>query len=242
MLIYWNWNSWQSVTSTYRVGTLNIYILFEYSFPQRSSYLKIFCLVYNLNKGLPSSQNLGYIKVTSKIYVNKMCQKIDNLIFRGWSACMHVFLANRAFWFHYYCADHDECKYSDTFCLADRVRLFVQYTISLSSLCKLIWGHWTYEMTVRYILSSVWVRLSIFSQLSIIQYMGLCVFSWLISLVMIERIYTLSYYHHQIGSMNYCPLFRVRSWYNGMRCRSLYILMVATYKIIHLIVDSCAQS
>ena len=30
---------------------------------------------------------------------------------------------------------------------------------------------------VRYILSSVWVRLSIFSQLSIIQYMGLCVFS-----------------------------------------------------------------
>ena len=26
-----------------------------------------------------------------------------------------------------------------------------------------------------------------------------------------ENIYTLSYYHHQIGSMNYYPLFRVRS-------------------------------
>ena len=38
--------------------------------------------------------------------------------------------------------------------------------ISLSSLCKLIWRHWTYEMPVRYILSSVWVRLSIFSPLS----------------------------------------------------------------------------
>ena len=66
-----------------------------------------------------------------------------------------------------------------------------------------IWRHWTYKMPVRFILSSVWVRLSMFSQLSIIQYMGLCVFSLPISLVMIEIIYTLSYYHHQIGSMNY---------------------------------------
>ena len=39
-----------------------------------------------------------------------------------------------------------------------------------------------------------------------------------------ENIYTLSYYHHQIGSMNYYPLFRVRSWNNGMRCMFLYIL------------------
>ena len=36
-------------------------------------------------------------------------------------------------------------------------------TISLSSLCKLICRHWTYEMSARYILSSVWVRLSIIS-------------------------------------------------------------------------------
>ena len=46
-------------------------------------------------------------------------------------------------------------------------------------------------MPVRYILSCMWVRLSIFSQLSIIQYMGLCVFNLTISLVMIERIYNL---------------------------------------------------
>ena len=45
------------------------------------------------------------------------------------------------------------------------------------------------KMPVRYILSSVWVRLSIFSALSIIQYLGLYVFSLPISLVMIERIY-----------------------------------------------------
>ena len=72
-------------------------------------------------------------------------------------------------------------------------------------------------------LSSVWVRLSILSQLYIyIIYMGLCVFSLPIFLVMIERIYTLFYYHHQIGRMNYYPLFRVRSWNSGMRCMSLY--------------------
>ena len=87
----------------------------------------------------------------------------------------------------------------------------------------LIWRHWTYKMPVRNILSSMWVRLSIFSQLSITQHMGRCVFSLPISLVMIERIYTLSYYHHQIGRMNYYPLFRVRSWNNVMRCMPLSI-------------------
>ena len=40
-----------------------------------------------------------------------------------------------------------------------------------------------------------------------------------------ENIYTLSYYHHQIGSMNYYPLFRVRSWNNGARCMSFFILI-----------------
>ena len=88
-----------------------------------------------------------------------------------------------------------------------------------------IWRHWTYKMHVRYNLSSVWVRLSKFSELSIEQYVGLCVFTLTISFVMIERIYTLSYYHNQIGSMNYYPLFRVRSWNNGMRCMSFYILI-----------------
>ena len=69
------------------------------------------------------------------------------------------------------------------------------------------------------------VRVSIFSQLSIIQYMGLCVFSSPTSLVMIERVYALSYHHHQIASMNYNPLFRFRFWNIGMRCMPLCILM-----------------
>ena len=40
--------------------------------------------------------------------------------------------------------------------------------------------------------------------------------------------------HHQIGSMNYCPLFRVRSWNNGMRCMSFYILMEAFSTLLAL--------
>ena len=43
----------------------------------------------------------------------------------------------------------------------------------------------------------------------IMQYVGLYVFSLPISLVMFERIYIVCYYHHQIGSMNYYPLFMV---------------------------------
>ena len=53
---------------------------------------------------------------------------------------------------------------------------------------------------------------------------------------MIERIYTLSYYHHQIGSMNYYPMFEVRSWNNGMRCMSLYILTYYSNVIMNAMV------
>ena len=139
------------------------------------------------------------------------------------TCCIYI-SGGPGFCFHYCCADNDECKFRDTFWLADRVRLFVHHTISLSSLCKLVWGRWTYEMPVRYILSSVWVRLGMFSQLSIIQYTGLCVLGLPISLVMIERIYTLSYCRRQIGGVDYCPLFGVGSWGNGVRCVSLCIL------------------
>ena len=77
------------------------------------------------------------------------------------------------------------------FLLADCNHFFVHYTIVLSSFCKLFWRHWIYKMPVRYILSSVWARLSILSQLTIIEYAGLCVFSLPISLLMIERIHIL---------------------------------------------------
>ena len=105
--------------------------------------------------------------------------------------------------FHFWCSVYGICKRSDILWPLGRVRLFADYTISLSSLCRLIWRHWTTKMLVRYMLPSVCLRLRQFSQLSFIQYMGLCVFSLPISAVMIVRMCTLSYYHHQTGSMNH---------------------------------------
>ena len=40
-----------------------------------------------------------------------------------------------------------------------------------------------------------------------------------------DNIYTLPYYHYQIGSMNYYPLCRIRPLNNGFRCMSFYILI-----------------
>ena len=51
-----------------------------------------------------------------------------------------------------------------------------------------------------------------------------------------ENIHTLSHYHHhhQIGRMNYYPLFMVRSWNNGVRCMSFYILL-SQNRLLHWI-------
>ena len=84
-------------------------------------------------------------------------------------------------------------------------------------------------LPVRYILSSVWVRLSIFFQLSIIQYVRLCVFSLPISVGMIERIYIrclIIIMKSEVWTITHC--YRVRSRNNGMRCMSFYILITWT--------------
>ena len=85
--------------------------------------------------------------------------------------------------------------------------VFVCLYITPSSLCKLIWIHWIYKMPGRYNLSSVWVRLSIFSQLSIIQYVERCVFSLPIYFVMVERIYILCLIiiiKSEVGTITHC--------------------------------------
>ena len=61
-------------------------------------------------------------------------------------------------------------------------------------------------------------------------YMGLCVFSLPIPIVMIERIYTLSYHHHQIGSMNYHPLFGLG--HETMVC-ALYVSLYSYANTFH---------
>ena len=121
-------------------------------------------------------------------------------------------------------------SYSVTYCiyipgkLGFSCRHLVQCMMSANSRIRYIY---------LYILSSVGVRLNIFSY-PLFNLWG-CMFtvyptpSW----YMREYI-ALSYYHHQIGNMNYCPLFRVRSWNNGMRCMSLYILMTYIYSLFLL--------
>ena len=74
--------------------------------------------------------------------------------------------------FHYWCSVYGICKWSDTLWPVGRVRLFADYTISLSSLCKLIWKHWTTKMLVRYMMPSVCLRLRQFSQLSLYSLYG----------------------------------------------------------------------
>ena len=91
--------------------------------------------------------------------------------------------------FHYYWAVYYEFKYLDAFLLVDRTRLFVNTPSYYQHYANLSEGD--YKMPVRYVFSIVWVRLSIFSPFSIIQYVGLYVFSLPISLVMIEIIYIL---------------------------------------------------
>ena len=108
--------------------------------------------------------------------------------------------------------------FSFMMCENDRIhcgRIFVL----LSSVFTRIWKHLTSKTHVTYILSSVCLRIGLFSPLSVMKYMGLCVFSLPISLIKnCESICTLSYYnHHQFWTMTNLPLFRFRSWNNGMR-------------------------
>ena len=56
--------------------------------------------------------------------------------------------------------------------MACRSCSFADYTISLSSLCRLIWKHWTTKMLVRYMMPSVCLRLRQFSQLSLYSLYG----------------------------------------------------------------------
>ena len=147
---------------------------------------------------LVSSSNWKYQLYPLLPYFFRGC--VPEMFVTSYSVTYCIYIPGKSgFWFHYYWAVYHECKQPNAFWLADRIGLFVHDTISLLSLYKLIWGHWTDKMSVRYILWSAWG----------------------ISLVMIERKYTLSYHHHQIGSMNYNPLFRVRSRNNGMRSMSL---------------------
>ena len=97
-------------------------------------------------------------------------------IFRGcvWGGCMIVFChllqifiqGTLGSCFHCWCAVYGVCKWSGALCPLDHIGLL------LSSVRRLIWKHKTSQLHVRYMLSSVCLRLSQFCQLSFIQYIG----------------------------------------------------------------------
>ena len=104
--------------------------------------------------------------------------------------------------FCYWCSVYGICKWSDTLWPVGRVRLFADYTISLSALCILIWRHWTTKMLVRYVLPCVSMIKTILSVILYSIYGAVCLQLTQFSCDDRGNVCTLSYYHHQTGSMN----------------------------------------
>ena len=126
--------------------------------------------------------------------------------------------------FHYYCAVYDECKYSDTFWLTDRTRFLCSTTSHYHPCANLSEG-----IEVIKWLSDIFCRVcKIKHILCVIQYTiygAVCFQFTHLPCDDWDNIYALPYYHHRIGSIDYYPLFRVRSWNNGIRCISFYTLL-----------------
>ena len=79
-------------------------------------------------------------------------------------------------------------------------KLSVPFLVS----CRRIWRYWTSKMLVRYILSSVCLTLIPFSQLSFMQYIGLCIQLFHLSYDHCENTCTLSCYI--IIEWGVCPI------------------------------------
>ena len=94
---------------------------------------------------------------------------VSEMVVLSYSVIYYIYIPGKlGLCFHFWCSVYDFCKRADTLWPVGRVRLFADYTISLSSLCRLIWRHWTTKMLAMYMLPSVCLRLRQFSQLSFI--------------------------------------------------------------------------
>ena len=101
---------------------------------------------------------------------------------------IHIYPGKAGFCFFITVQSFNVRKWSGISWPDESIRSFAHFSTSLSSLYRRIWKYWTSKILVSYILSSVCLRSSQCSQLSCMQYMRLCVFSWPIPLVMIVRI------------------------------------------------------
>ena len=143
--------------------------------------------------------------------------------------------------FRRYCAVYDECKYSDSFWLADRIRLFVQ---SVHHLIIIIVQTYLKALNIQNTCQIYFVECvsKIKHILSLIHYTicGAVCFQfthfscddwdniYILCLIIIikSEVWTITHF------------FRVRSWNNGVRCMSFYILihpwLKATFKFSNL--------
>ena len=95
-----------------------------------------------------------------------------------WEQSIQYFLSYHTHTIDMVGSGHQEADTRDMLSTDGRVHLFALYTTSLSSSCRCIWRYWTSKIPVRYILSCAYLKLSKFTRLSFMQYMGLCVFSF----------------------------------------------------------------
>ena len=162
MTIIWNSNHIYIYYETYASDSFVLHWLYHVSFRWLKEY------IHN-----PSY----YHHQIGSIHLSHCCHIFPWLCV--WDGCtiifchlLHIYPGNTGTLFHYWCSVYGICKWSDTLWPAGRVRLFADYTISLSSLCRLIWKHWTTKMLVRYMMPSVCLRLRQFSQLSLYSLYG----------------------------------------------------------------------
>ena len=114
---------------------------------------------------------IGSIHLSHCCHIFRGC--VSEMVALSYSAIYYIYIPGTLGpCFHYWCSVYGICKWSDTLWPVGRVRLFADYTISLSSLCRLIWKHWTTKMLVRYMVPSVCLRLRQFSQLSLYSLYG----------------------------------------------------------------------
>ena len=109
----------------------------------------------------------------TSLALEKLYDCVSEMVVLSYSVIYYIYIPGTLGpCFHYWCSVYGICKWSDTLWPVGRVHLFADYTISLSSLCRLIWKHWTTKMLVRYMMPSVCLRLRQFSQLSLYSLYG----------------------------------------------------------------------
>ena len=113
------------------------------------------------------------------------------VIFCPWPyAVSFIYILGKVGLCFFYCCTDLRCVQMDSALRPDdRIRLLTYCTTALSSLCRPIWRYGISKIPVRYILWSACLRWSQFSQLTLMQHMGLCVWVHCSPFLLWEHVY-----------------------------------------------------